>query len=152
MSVDGTAEQDAIKARIAAPGAGQLVGGRVLDSVPSEKLIPRDPESDLALNYIVLTYGSIYPSDLDRSIEGEEDQPQIMPIIAECWGPDADSVRRTAGAVRQRFIGFEPTENSTQIRLRGGGWFEQKSSAGRPELYMESVTGTTTINMQTEQP
>lgn len=148
MSLDAMAEKTAIKTRALA-----LCGGRVYPSVPEETQLERDPVSKLILPYIILTFGSLYPQEADRSIEGAEQQPQIMPIIAECWASNSDAAGATAGAFRTLFVGFHPDENNaSEIELRGGGFFQQKDSSGRPVRFMESVTGQTTLNLSIDVP
>lgn len=144
MSVDATAEQDAILARAKAG----LVGGRVYDSLPDETELERDPDSQQVLPYIVITFGALYPSPQDRTIEGAEQQPQIMPIVFECWAAIRRTAGQTAGAVRTSFLGWAPDpSNASEIDLRGGGYFQSRDANGRPTRYMESVTGSCLLNM-----
>lgn len=142
MSFDGKAERAATKIRLLV-----LVGGRIHDFVPEESQLDVDADG-LVLPYIVLSFGAFYPSASDRTIMGEEQQPQVMPTIVECWGPDANSVRNTAGEVRSLLVGWAPdSANATPFELRGGGWFPgRQDSSGRPTRSMESVSLATTLN------
>lgn len=143
MSVDGTAEQQAIIARLST-----LCGGRVYDYIPDETLLDRD-EDKFVLPYLVVSFGSLTPQSEDQSIEGADQQPQIMPVIVECWGPTAVHARGAAGGVRTLLLGWTPLGdgNSSEYDLRGGGWFPgRQQGSGRPSLAMESVNGAVTIN------
>lgn len=148
MSVEATPEQEAIIARLK-----QLpkYDARVHRLIPEEQRLEKD-EYGLVLDYLVVTFGSVYPLAGDRSIEGPEQQPQGMPIIVECWsakGPG--SAAQGAGNVRTSLLGFQPTpDNSTPIELRGGGLFDRRDGAGRPVRWMESVTALTGLNMSYE--
>ena len=143
MSVDGSTERAAIKTRL----SGYLLNGRVYTSLPEERRLEIDSSTGLIKPYILLHFGSLYPQADDQSIEGADQQPQIWPIIVECWAADADSAMATAGAVRTRLLGWAPgSGNASEMDLRGGGWFEQKDSTGRPTRYMESVNFEMTIN------
>lgn len=143
MSLDGNAEKAAIKTRLST-----LCGGRIHDFVPEEEALATDPATGFVLPYIVLTFGSLYPQERDRSIEGADQQPNLMPVIVECWAVTQQAASATAGAVRTSLVGWAPdANNATEIELRGGGWFQQKDSSGRPVRFMESVTGITAINM-----
>lgn len=144
MSADGTPEQNDIEARLST-----LCGGRVYaDGLPEETQLARYEDSQLVKPYLVLTFGGIVPQANDRSIEGAADQPQIMPIIVECWAADYASARASAGAVRTRLLGYTPNTggNASEIDLRGGTPFPSLGGAGRPSRYMESVTAVCTIN------
>jgi hypothetical protein len=142
MSLDATAEQTAVIDRLST-----LCGGRVFDYVPEETELERDETSGLVKPYIVVTFGSLYPTEGDRTIEGEDQQPQLMPIIVECWATTASAARATAGAVRTRLVGWSPSaDNASEISLRGGGWFQQRDTTGRPTRAMESVTAVTALN------
>jgi len=143
MSLDAVPEQEAILAH-----AAILCNGRIYDSLPDETKLEFDAATGLVRPYIIISFGSLYPLPNDRTIEGAEQQPNIMPVIAECWGPTSNMARATAGAYRTRFVGFHPSENNaSELELRGGGWFEQKDASGRPVRYCETVTGQTILNM-----
>ena len=134
MSSDGIAEQNAIIAH-----ASALVGGRIFSSMPEEATLPIDPGTGLIRPYIVITFGQSVPSGTDRSIEGEAAQPLIMPPRFECWAADYDQARIVAGAVRTRFIGYAPTEGSSEMRLGRGYSLNNQDSTGRPTRFVELV-------------
>jgi len=148
MSLDGNPEKDAIEARLK-----DLVGGRVLRELPEELQLVRDDLTSLIKPYIYLSFGSLYPSATDRSIEGEAQQPHIMPITVECWAAVKGASEAAAGAVRTLMIGWDPEiDNASEIAARGGGNFESKDASGRPTRFMESVVLVTTINLSTTAP
>lgn len=143
MSNDGISEQNAIEARLKA-----LVGGRVTSFMPEEAQLAIDTASGLILPYIVVSFGSFSPVEGDRSIEGEEQQPNFMPVIVECWASNGPAARATAGAVRTLMIGWSPdANNATELAPRGGGWFQKNDAGGRPIRFMESVNLVTELNM-----
>ena len=143
MSADGVAEQRAIETRLS-----DLCGGRVYVPLVEEEKLVRDTDTGIVLPYIVLSFGSVFPIESDRSIEGADQQPQLMPIIVECWASDYDSARVTAGAVRTLLLGWTPGTdgNASEIDLRGGSPFPSSGGAGRPSRYAETVTASLTIN------
>jgi len=148
MSLDGNPEKDAIETHLKA-----LVGGRVLRNLPEELQLVRDNTTALIKPYIYLSFGSLYPSAEDRSIEGEAQQPHIMPITIECWATVKSAAEATAGAVRTLMIGWDMgIDNASEIAARGGGNFESKDASGRPTRFMESVVLVTTINLSTTAP
>jgi hypothetical protein len=142
MSLDATAEQQAIITRLST-----LCGGRVGTDEAEETLRVLDETTGLLKPFMVVTFGAVFVTGRDRSIEGEDQQPHTMPIIVECYASNRNAAGATAGAVRTRLTGFEPTDNSSEIGLGGGSWFVQRDSAGRPTLFAETVTGTTEINL-----
>jgi len=144
MSFDGMAEKAAIEARLST----LLLGVRVHTEIPEESKLETYPETGLVKPYILLSFGSFYPSADDRSMMGEEQQPQVMPVIIECWASDAGSAQKTAGAVRTIMLGWPPDpNNATALEFRGGGWFPGRANAsGRPSRSMESVNFVTTLN------
>lgn len=142
MSLDGAAEQEAIIAR-----AQALVGGRIFTSMPEEATLPVDDVTALIKPYIIITFGQVIPFGRDRSIEGEASQPHVMPARFECWAADYDQARYTAGGVRTRFIGFEPTSNSSEMMVSGGYSLNNQDSTGRPTRYVELVSMETVINL-----
>lgn len=147
MSLDGKAERAAIEARLKTA----LVGGRVYTSVPEETTLERDELGLFVRPYIVIGFGGFTPSMADRTIEGEAQQPQIMPVYVECWAADANAAMDTAGEVRKLLIGFQPDpDNATEMMLRSGGWFERRDATGRPSIYMEQVGLVTTLNQSIE--
>jgi hypothetical protein len=149
MAVDPTADQDAIEARL----KDHLVGGRVfVDVVPEESELERD-ESDPTrpiLPYILLTFGALFPRAGDTSITGLEDQPQVMPIIVECWADTGRAARKTANAAGKWLLGFEPTPNSSQIALQAGSRFQQRDGAGRPTRAMSAVNAECDVNQSVD--
>lgn len=153
MSLRAVEEQNAIIAqtKLVVPG---VEGRRVFRVLPEEAQIERDGVLRLPLDYILVTFGSLFPQEEDPSLEGAAQQPNIMPIIWECWSSrSADAASEMAGDVRQNMVGFLPSENNaTEIKLRGGGLFNRRDSAGRPVRWMEQVTGVTTINMSIDVP
>jgi hypothetical protein len=147
MSLDGIAEQEAIITRLSV-----LCGGRIYDSVPEEEELERDDDSQLVKPYIVVSFGDVTPTFEDRSLAGEEDQPQLMVTVVECWGATMGQVRRTAGAVRGLLVGWSAGPNSTQVRLGRGGRFTQTDAEGRPTRYLQTVPNEMLLNMATDQP
>lgn len=140
MSFDGILEGDRALER-----ARTLAGGRVYDSVPEETQLARDSDGQV-LPYIIMTVGTPFAAVGDRTIMGETEQPQNLIIIFECWAASADTARRLAGGVRRKFLGHQLSDNSTQIQLGGGGYFQTKSATGRPSRYSQSVTCSMIIN------
>lgn len=148
MSLDANAEKSAIELRLYT----NLVGGRIHTSIPEEEILEKDEEG-IILPYILLTFGSIFPSERDRSIEGAAQQPNVMPVIVECWAATAQAARATAGAARTLLVGWPPSENNaSELELRGGSFFDRRDASGRPTRSMESVTLVTTINMSFDAP
>lgn len=145
QGLDGTIEQQNVLAHIAWAVDGDPE--RVFTSVPEEMVLKRDAEGIFPLDYIIVSFGAMYPKEGESSLEGAAAQPQVWPIIAECWSRSKDSANATAGKVRTRMVGFQPDgDNCDEIELRGGGWFEQRDSAGRPTRWMTSVTMESSIN------
>jgi hypothetical protein len=140
--LDPTADEDAIEAR-----TKQLCGGRVfVDVVPEESKLETDPDTGLVLPYIILTFGSIFPKATDRSIAGEDQQPHILPMVFECWATTGRAARRTANALLPLFVGWEPSDNASELYLAGGRSFESRDNAGRPTRAMQSVTAQIEFN------
>lgn len=141
MSIEATAEQDAIIAR-----AKVLFGGRVHDELPDDETLARDENLNVK-PYAVVAFGELYDSVLDRSITGEEQQPAIMPVIFECWSTSSSVCRSMAGAIRGRFRGWSAGDNMSPLRFRGGGAFLQRDSNGGPSRFQRTVTMETLLNM-----
>lgn len=142
MSLDAVAEQEAIIAR-----ASILVGGRIYQEIPDETKLVLDTNG-LVRPYIIISFTPVVPTARDRSLDGEEAQPHVMGVLFECWAATISAASRTAGAVRTRYTGWEPTaNNSSQIMLRGGGAWARTDEAGRPIRYLETVSAETIINL-----
>jgi len=144
MSVNGSTEQDAIELRL----SSYLLDGNVYTSLPEELQLPRYADTGLVMPYIILTFGSPFAAAADRSIEGAAQQPQVMPVMVECWASNDKAARRTAGAVFERLLGWKPSEdNASELESSGGGLFQTRDASGRPTRFMQSVNFVTTINM-----
>lgn len=147
MSVDAVAEQKAIIERLSV-----LAGGQVWEEVPEESTLAIDTEG-IILPYVIVSFGSLFPQQNDRSIEGADQQPQMMPVIVECWAFSRADARVVAGAARTLLIGWAPPGgNASEIELSGGSWFQQRDGAGRPTRAMESVNGSLSINNSIDVP
>lgn len=142
MSFNAVAEQDAITAAIIG-----LCGGRVYEGsdVPEEEELERD-EDGLVLPYIVVGFGALFPNYADRSIEGERQQPYVMPVVIECWAGDSGACRATAGAVRDILVDWTSGPNMASLALRSGGFFPPNGSRGRPSRSLETVVFTSELN------
>lgn len=142
MSFDGLAEQSAILER-----TRTLNGGRVLAEIPDDTELERYADTKAIKPYIVVSFGELYDSVVDRSITGEEQQPAIMPVVWECWSPVEEDVRALAGAVRTLFRGWADGDNMSPLRFRGGGAFVRRDSQGAPSRFQRTVTMETLLNM-----
>lgn len=142
MALDASADETAILERLSV-----LWGGRVLDELPDESELERD-EVGVVKPYIVLTFGVLFPSGQDRSLDGEDAQPHVLPFVAESWGPTKNDARAGAYGVIRRLTGFKPTENSSEIALTGGGGGFANHDQGRPVMFMRPVAGMCIVNMQ----
>ena len=144
MSLDTTAEEDAILGRLRA----NLWSGRVLDEVPDETQIERDPATGMILPYIVLTFGTLFPFAEDRSIEGEAQQPHVLPFVAESWAATKNDARAGANGVIKLLTGWKPTpDNASEITLTGGGGGFSNYDQGRPVRFLRPVAGSCIVNM-----
>lgn len=150
MSTDGIAEQEATLAR-----AKGFCGGRAYDYVPDDLKLERydDPLRTIK-PYIIVTFAPLFAQNIDDTLSGVEDQPQIMGTLIECWAASGKVARQTAGAIRASvalggFLGWAPSAaNATAYVFgRGAGSFAQKDASGRPSRFMESVALNTTLNM-----
>lgn len=142
MGLDASADEDAILERL----RSRLWGGRVWDELPDETMLEKDASTGLVKPYILLTFGVPFPSSRDRTIEGEAQQPHILPFVAEAWGPTKDDARAGAYGVIESLTGFKPTENSSEIGLTGGGGGFSNYDQGRPIRFMRPVAGSLIIN------
>lgn len=142
MSFDGIAEQEAILTR-----AQTLMSGRFYDGIPDEDSLERDDTTGLVLPYGVVSFGELYDvGSNDRSLAGEDQQPAIMPVTFNLWGPSSSDVRRTSGATRVLFRGWAANQNMSPMTFRGGGSFLNRDSTGVPSRFLRSVTMETIIN------
>lgn len=139
----GKNERAAIRTRLVT-----LCGGRQYPGVPEEAELVRDA-NQLPKPYLIITFGQLYPSYSDRTLDDAASQPQIMPIIVECWASVPLAAEETAGEVRRLLVGYQPDPggNASEIELRGGGWFQQRSTDIRPARFMESISAEVTINL-----
>ena len=122
-----------------------LVGGRVFDYLPDEYELARD-DSGQVRPYVVIHFGTVRALPTDRSLEGEEEQPHLMPFTVECWASTYEAARAVAGAVRQTFVGWAPTSSGGEITSPGGQSFRDRDSSGLPTRYLEAVALETIIN------
>lgn len=144
MSLDVTAEEDAILARLRA----YLWSGRVYPELVDESKLARDPNTGLVLPYIILSFGTIFASGEDQSLEGAAEQPHILPFVAECWGPTRNDARAGANGVIRTLTGWHPSEsNASEITLSGGAGGFTSYDQGRPVRFMRPVSGSCVVNM-----
>lgn len=123
-----------------------LVGGRVYDWVPDEFALPRDAGGTVR-PYLVVTFPPLVAAGRDRSLGGEEDQPQVMTVVVSCWGGSGRVVRQVAGAVRKTFVGWAPSTTSQPMSSGPAGGFQSRTGSAAGTLYLETATFTTTINL-----
>lgn len=149
MSLDGFPEQQATLAYLAANVA--LCEGRAYDYIPEETEMVKDALGLLVKPYLIVTFAGVFPKEGDRSIEGPEQQPQVMPVVIECWSPNSIEARQMAGQVRVALTGRSPDANNAEAYdMRGGNWFDRRDTSGRPTRYCQTVTGATVINNSVE--
>lgn len=129
-----------------------LCAGRVYEEgqVDEEEIVTTPGNYTQINPYIVVSFGEPYDSADDRTIAGEQQQPMIFPFQIKCYGYNASVARGVAGAVRTTIRGLKLNENSSAIRLGGGGQFAPATNVGADTRYMRLVTGEMTINMQVD--
>ncbi|MDF2915903.1 MAG: hypothetical protein K0S70_120 [Microbacterium sp.] len=144
MALDTVPEEDAILQRLKA----NLWSGRVYDELPDETDLARDTVTGLILPYIVLTFGTLFPSGQDQSIEGAAQQPHVLPFVAECWGATKNDARAGGTGVIKLLTGWRPSENNaSEITLTGGGGGFANYDQGRPVRFLRPVAGSCLVNM-----
>lgn len=140
MTLDTSLEEAAILARLA-----KFAGGRIYDFIPDDEDLPRDANGDIR-PYVTVNFGGQYPTPRDRSMAGEEEQPYVWVIGITAWGRTTNDTRPLGNAIRVDMIGWQPTENVTQLRGGGGGSFSDRDAAARPTRSARLVSLETTTN------
>lgn len=142
MTLDASADEQAILQRLKT----RLWNGRVYDEIPDEQRLERD-ENGLIKPYIIMTFGTLFPSASDRSIEGAQQQPYVLPFVGESWGATLAQARAGGYGIIQSLTGFKPSENASEIELSGGGGGFTKYDQGRPVRFLRPVSGMCIVNM-----
>lgn len=141
---DGTPERQAILDL----ARSLLCGGRVYDDLPDATQIPRDPTTNEVLPYMVITFSSPAPTNNDRVMgSGELDQPYLMGVQVDCWGPTRSVAGATAGAARRVLIGFVPTAGCSEMRTTGGAQFSARGTNALPSRAMEQIRMLVPMNL-----
>lgn len=147
MAFDGRLEAAGVTARLL-----PLAGGRVHRGIVDDEQLAIDPASGEVRPYISLRFNAPIAKGSDRSMEGERTQPYLYSGIVECWAPTEGVAADLAAAALDLLLGFAPGgDNSSELRLRGGGDFRFKDSATRPSLRMSQITWECEINMSIDE-
>lgn len=141
----GLFEQD----RLIARAKKYLVGGRVLDWVPDDYALPTDANGAIR-PYLVVNFPPLLPQARDRSLGGEEEQPQVMTVVVNCFAASGDTARQVAAAVRKTFIGWSPSTTASEITTGPGGAFAARTGSPAGSRYLETVALVATINLGPE--
>jgi hypothetical protein len=145
MSIDLVAEKANTKAHLR-----RLAGGRVHEeAIPDDVQAAFDGNGDLR-PFLLITWGTPYPTYRDRSIMGEEMQPFLVPMHVQAFASTVDEKNVLAGAVRNELLGWVPNPpNSSEYTFRGGGEFNNRVSSVRPTRFVELVNFELMVNLST---
>lgn len=141
MTTDPTFERTAIRLRAQA----FLLGGRVYDSIPDDFALERSENG--VKPYAVIHYGTVFRLGTSRSLVGEEEQPQVLPVTITCYARSQEAARASAGAVRDLFVGWSPSPGSSEMEAPSGTAYRDRDSAGTPTLFAEAVSLETVFNL-----
>jgi hypothetical protein len=92
----------------------------VYETAPPEDSKLRFDPSGMILPYIVVEFSDMYPSVGGAGIVSSKYDVGESYIIASCVGPTQRSSRQVADLVRDKLMGFQPTDGG-ELKLFGGG-------------------------------
>lgn len=142
MSVDGAFERESITQRLKL-----LVGGRVYPGVPDDLQLERNDAGTIR-PFISISFDTPYATGVDRSLDGEEDQPHFLPLTVECWAPADPVAHAVADEARRLLVGWNPSPGASELRATpGGGRFSNRSAGAAPTRFVEVQAFETTINL-----
>jgi hypothetical protein len=102
--------------------------------------------SKLFLPYIVAFYGDMAESSRGKGITSVRNNAGVSYAIVRCIAPTERAARQVADLVRDKLVGFQPTD-AGELRLTAGGrTYTNTDGNGAPERFVTEIPFTFIVN------
>lgn len=140
MSLNLIAVHDQITAKL-----NELAQDVYVTAVPEGVKI-KHGSGGLFLPYIVVSYGDMTEAARGRGITSVRQNAGISFAIVRCIAPTERASRQVADLVRDKLLGFQPSD-AGELRLGGGGAnYAENAGNGVPERYVAEIPFTFIVN------
>lgn len=112
-------------------------------SAPDDSKLRFDANG-MILPYIVIEYSDMYPGTEGKGIISSKYDVGQSFIIVSCVGPTERSVRQVADLVRNKLVGFKPTDAGELVPSGGGAAYTEQDP--KPNRYITELGFTFMVN------
>lgn len=137
MSLDLLSVQDQITAKLR-----ELPQDVYETTAPDDSKLRFDATGNV-LPYIVVIYSDMYESTDSNGVVGTRFDTKVSFADIMCVGPTERSARQVANVVRDRLLGFTPS-NAGELRLEGGTAYATKDN--KPNRYSAEISFAFPVN------
>lgn len=111
-------------------------------TAPDDSKLRFDAQGNV-LPYIVVIYSDMYENTDTNGILGTRYDTKVSYADVLCIGPTERSARQVANVVRDKLLGFKPTD-AGELRLEGGTAYAVKDN--KPNRYSSEVSFAFPVN------
>lgn len=111
----------------------------VYDTAVPENVKIAHGGNKLFLPYIVVSYGDMAESARGRGITSVRHNVGISYAVVKCVAPTERAAREVAGLVRDKLLGFKPTDAGEMRLTPGGRNYVDADGNGSPERYVAEI-------------
>lgn len=137
MSLDLLAVHDQITAKLR-----ELPQDVYETTAPDDSKLRFDASGNI-LPYIVVTYSDMYESTDSNGVVGTRYDTKVSFADIICVGPTERSARQVANVVRDKLLGFIPSD-AGELRLEGGTSYATKDN--KPNRYSAEISFAFPVN------